>query len=164
MPSTFIRYRGRTVAVPEAPLICIGYMLFHEASVSAKAPSDKSRLEQMNREWDIRARECGVGCANLGLEQVLQEDLQRETEFLSFVNLVRDRLRGFDEELPVEYVNQVIAVGIPDYRDQPIASQWFHKILNIIEALICGEPIPPDWTMGGDVWPKPGSTGSRGGQ
>ena len=151
------------MAVPEAPLICIGYMLFHEACVNAKTPSDKARLEQMYRDWDTRAREAGVGCANLGLERVLQEDVQRETEFLSFVNLVRDRLREFGDELPVEYVNQVIAAGRPGYRDNPISSPWFHKILNIVEALVLGEPISPDWAIGGDVWADPeGDLGQRG--
>lgn len=145
MATTFIRYKGRLVQVPETPLICIGYMLFHEAWANASTQSEKSRFEQMAS--DFSDRTTGVGCTDLGLDQMLQGDTGKETEFLSFVNLVRDRLRGFGESIPVEYVNQVIAVGIPEYKDGPVATRWFGRILNIIEALIRDQPIPS-----GEIW------------
>lgn len=140
MASTFVSYRGRDVQVPESALICIGYMLFHEAREYGNNPHEKARFERMAR--DFAARTIGVGCTDLGLDQMLEGKPEKEAEFLSVVTLVRERLRSFGERIPVEYIDQVIAVHEPDYKGQSLGSPWFRKVLDIIEALIRGQPIP----------------------
>jgi hypothetical protein len=144
MASTFIRYKGRSVHVPEDPLICVGCMLFHEGYLAAVSEQDKARIEQMNRDW--LKRTTGVGCTDLALDIVLQGDPRREAEFLSFVDLARKRLLSFGATIPVDYVNRVIAIR--DYKGQPLAVwPWDEKVLNVIEALIRGEPIRREWCL-----------------
>jgi hypothetical protein len=144
MASTILSYKERHVPVPESPVISVGYMLFHEACVNAPTPTNKLRFQQMTDEFESSS--FGVGCTNLALDRLLQGDPNKEAEFLGFVNLVRVRLLEFGKEVPSEYVNQVIAVHEPDWRDLEWPTPWLHKVLEIIEALIRGERIPsPDW-------------------
>lgn len=144
MASTILSYKERHVPVPESPVIGIGYMLFHEAWLNAGTAEEKSRFQQMTTDFQMRT--IGVGCTDLGLDQLLQGDPKREEEFLGFVTLVRGRLLGFGKAVPVEYVNDVLAVHVTDWKDQTLLTPWLHKVLDLIEALIQGGRIPPgDW-------------------
>jgi hypothetical protein len=144
MAVTIFSYKDRHVPVPESPLIVVGYMLFHEARLNANTQEDQSRFQQMTAEFEIST--IGVGCTDLALDRLLQGDLQKEVEFLAFVRLVRRRLLEFGKEVPVEYGNQVIAVHEPDWKDAVWPTPWLHKVLDIIEALIRDDRIPPpDW-------------------
>ena len=141
MASTVLSYREHHVPVPEPPVIGVGYMLFHEAWLSAISPEDKSRFEQMTSEFTSRI--IGVGCTKLGLDQLLQADPKKEAEFLTFVNLTRIRLLGFGKEVPPEYVNQVMAVNESAWQNHAWPTPWLHKVLDLIEALIRGGRLPP---------------------
>jgi len=138
MASTFISYNGRDVQVPESAVTIVGYILFHEAYVAAATPDDRLRFERMARDFGVRTT--GVGCTDLGLDELLRGDASKEQEFLSFLNLARARLASFGEEIPAEYLDTFMP--IPEYRGRALASPWFHTILDVIEALIRGEPTP----------------------
>lgn len=144
MAVTRLSYKDRHVPIPESPLEVVGYMLFHEAGTNASTPEDQSRFRRMTVEFEMSS--IGVGCTNLALDRLLQGDLQKEVEFLAFVRLVRSRLLEFGKEVPVEYGNQVIAVHEPDWKNAVWLTPWLHKVLDVIEALIRGDRIPPpDW-------------------
>jgi hypothetical protein len=142
MATTSVDYKGQLVFVPESVLECVGYMLFYEASLNTNSPAEKLRFEQMVLEF--KSRMYGVGCTDLGLDQILQGDREKEIEFLSFVKLVRTRLASFGELIPVDYVNKVFVVHDPSWKDGTFYKPWFHKILNIIEYLIQGRTLDPN--------------------
>lgn len=141
MATTFVKYKGRNVPVPERTVTFIGYMLFHEGASRAQTPSDKARFEQMARDFDKRT--IGVGCTDLGLDQLLRGDPEKEREFLSLVRIARDRFVQFGKTIPAAYVDQFVVD--PDDRGEWRESPWFFKVLDVIEALITGEPIPDIW-------------------
>jgi hypothetical protein len=144
MSSTILSYKERHVPVPESSVIAVGYMIFYEAWLNAIRPEEKLRFEQMSGEF--RLRTIGVGCTDLGLDQILRRDPIKETEFLAFVKLVRFRLYSFGKEVPPEYVTQVMAPHEPDWKDTSWPTPWLHKVLDIIESLIQGGRIPSkDW-------------------
>ena len=144
MALTILSYRDRGVAVPEQPVIAVGYMLFHEASLNASTPEEESRFQQMMGDFFVTT--IGSGCSNLGLDRLLCGDPKKEAEFLSFVNLVRVRLLGYGKEMALEYVNQVIAPHDTSFKDCRCPTPWLHKILELIEVLIRGGRLPPsDW-------------------
>jgi hypothetical protein len=139
--STILSYKERHVSVPESPVIIVGYMLFYEAWVNANTPEDKLRFQQMTTEFQMSTF-C-VGCTDLNLDQLLEGDPKREAEFLTFVKLVRSRLPKFGKRMSVEYINQVIAIHEPAWKDGPLPTPWLHKVLDLIEALIQGKRLPP---------------------
>lgn len=139
MATTFLQYERQLVQVPESIVTITGYMLFYEAYLTASTPEDKSRFEQMTR--DFGTRTIGTGCTDLGLDELLQGDPEKEKEFLTFVHLARKRISGFGGTIPAEYVDRFIP--IPEYKGMSCPSAWYHKMLNVIEALIRGEPVSP---------------------
>lgn len=141
MATTFIEYKGRDIRVPERTVTFIGYMLFHEGAMHAQTPSDKSRFEQMAGDFDDRT--IGVGCTDLGLDALLHGDPEKEREFLGLVRIARERFFAFGERIPADYVDQFVRAS--EDRGDWIASPWFFKALDVIEALITGEPIPDIW-------------------
>ncbi len=136
-----IRYRGRIVAVPETALICVGYMLFHDARLRASCPDDIARFTKLDEEWHERATKSGVGCVDLRLEQILEENPERESEFLGFIDAVHQTLHAFGDTVPSEYVDRVIARGIREYKGKSLKSAWFHKVLDLMKRLIRGEEV-----------------------
>jgi hypothetical protein len=139
-----LSYQGRHVPVPESPLTAVSYMLFYEAGADAATAEDRLRFERLTIEFESRT--IGAGCTNLGLDELLEGDPKREAEFLAILQLVRTRLSSFGEELPKEYVNRVMAVHEPSWKDEPWPSPRLHKILELIEVIIRGSRLPPgDW-------------------
>jgi hypothetical protein len=143
MATTAVEYKGQFVLVPESVLICVGHMLFYEAWLNTNDSAEKMRFEQMRQ--DFIARDIGVGCTDLGLDQLLHRDKEKEEEFLSFVKLARNRLASFPDKIPPEYVDKVFVAGMSEYKGHSIIKPWFHKILNVIEYLIQGRPVDPNF-------------------
>ncbi len=85
---------------------------------------------------------CGAGCSNLDLDEILQGDPQKEREFLTIVDLVRERLLEFGKEVPPEYVNRVMAIHECDWKDCSLMTPWLHKVLEFVETLIRGGRLP----------------------
>ena len=160
MATTFLSYGEHDVQVPEPPVIAVGYMLFHEGRLNAKAPKDRLHFEQMTREFETRT--IGAGCTRLGLDELLQGDSKKEAEFLALVQQARASLASYGKEVPTEYVNQVMAVHEPDWKDVPWPTPWLHKVLDLIEALIQGGRLPPsDWLANIRKGTFPGSRSRR---
>lgn len=144
MAHTVLSYKDRHVPVVESPVIAIGYMLFHEAILTATTPEDTERFQRFTE--DFFRTTCGVGCTKLRLDAILQGDPKKELEFLTFVDLVRERLLEFGKEVPPEYVNRVMAIYERDWKDQSWPTPWLHKVLGFVETLIRGGRLPgPGW-------------------
>ena len=116
-------------------------MLFHEGAANAQTRDEAARFERMARDFDDR--DIGVGCADLGLDQLLHRDAAKEREFLGLVTRARARLIEFGDAMPAEYVDQFMP--FPDYRGEGPITPWFFKVLDAIEALINGGPLPDIW-------------------
>lgn len=141
MASTDITYRGRYVQVPESIITILIYMLFHEGAIHATNEADKERFERMARDFDSRT--IGVGCTHLGLELLLNRDPNKENEFLFLIKFARARLASYGgDTLPKRYLDEFMP-----YEEDDVTSPWFRRLLIVIEALIRGQPTPPDYPL-----------------
>jgi hypothetical protein len=145
MASTGITYKGRYVQVPESIITILGYMLFHEGAIHATNEADKKRFERMARDFDSRL--IGVGCAHFGLELLLNRDPNKENEFLLLIQFARARLASYGgHTLPKRYLDEFMPFN-DHQRDGDLTTPWFRRLLDVIEALIRGQPTAPDYPL-----------------